>query len=108
MGITSRPGSLFEICPEWAEVAPVPRPVTAGGAPTTGSLFTGGGANMTPGRRRAMTCAYMPEGAAFNGNRNVLPPDYFHSLKIGQVLDNEAQSPLVYSRYRDGPAGVIA
>lgn len=40
--------------------------------------------------------------------QNVLPPDYFHTLKIGQVLDNEGQNPLVYSRRRDAPAGVIA
>jgi phytanoyl-CoA hydroxylase len=109
VGITSRLGSLFEIYPDWANIAPVPCPVPAGGALFhNGLTFHGAGANMTPGRRRAMTCAYMPDGAAFNGNRNVLPPDYFRTLKIGQVLDNEAQNPLVYSRRRDAPAGVIA
>jgi phytanoyl-CoA hydroxylase len=103
VGITSRLGSLFEVYPEWAEVAPVPCPVPAGGALFhNGLTFHGAGANMTPGRRRAMTCAYMPDGATFNGTRNVLPPDYFRSLKIGQVLDNETQNPLVYSRHRDG------
>lgn len=102
VGITSRLGSLFEIYPEWAEVAPVPCPVPAGGALFhNGLTFHGAGANMTPGRRRAMTCAYMPEGAVFNGTRNVLPPDYFGTLKIGQVLSNDTQNPLVYSRRRD-------
>lgn len=109
VGITSRLGSLFEVYPEWADVASVPCPVSAGGGLFhNGLTFHGAGANMTPGRRRAMTCAYMPEGATFNGTRNVLPPDYFRSLKIGQVLNNEAQNPLVYSRHRDAQAGSIA
>jgi phytanoyl-CoA hydroxylase len=99
VGITNRIGSLFEIYPEWADVAPVPCPVPAGGALFhNGLIFHGAAANMTPGRRRAMTCAYMPDGAVFNGTRNVLPPEYFATLTIGQVLDNDAQNPLVYSR----------
>lgn len=97
--IGSHLGSLFDIYPEWGDVPPVPCPVAAGGALFhNGLTFHGAGANMTPGRRRAMTCAYMPDGAVFNGIRNVLPPDYFATLAIGQVLDNEAQNPLVYSR----------
>jgi len=110
VGITSRLGSLFEIYPDWAAVTPVPCPVPAGGALFhNGLTFHRAGANITPGRRRAMTCAYMPEGAVFNGNRNVLPPDYFHSLTVGDVLDNEAQNPLVYSRRgADAVAGPIA
>lgn len=50
----------------------------------------------------------MPDGAAFNGTQNVLPPDYFRTLEIGQVLDDEAQNPLVYSRRRDAPAWVLS
>ena len=99
VGIGNRIGALFGIYPDWADVTPVPCPVQAGGALFhNGLTFHGAGANMTPRRRRAMTCAYMPDGAVFNGNRNVLPPDYFHSLTVGDVLDNEAQNPLVYSR----------
>jgi ectoine hydroxylase-related dioxygenase (phytanoyl-CoA dioxygenase family) len=110
VGIGNRLGALFEVYPDWADVTPVPCPVAAGGALFhNGLTFHGAGANMTPGRRRAMTCSYMPEGAVFNGNRNVLPPDYFRSLTVGDVLDNEAQNPLVYSRRgADAAAGPTA
>jgi hypothetical protein len=57
---------------------------------------------MTPGRRRAMTCAYTPDGATFNGQQNVLLPEYFKSLKVGDVLDNDPQIPLIY-RATAGP-----
>jgi phytanoyl-CoA hydroxylase len=40
----------------------------------------------------------MPDGSSFNGTANVLPPDYLATLSVGDVLDNEAQNPLVYSR----------
>lgn len=40
----------------------------------------------------------MPDGATFNGQRNVLPAEYMASLKIGDVLDNESQNPLVYRK----------
>ena len=53
---------------------------------------------MTPGSRRAMTCGFMPDGSTFNGARNILPEEYFQSLNIGDVLDNNAVNPLVYSR----------
>ena len=55
---------------------------------------------MTPGRRRAMTCAYMPDGSTFNGVKNVLPEDYVAQLKIGDVLDKDEQNPLLYHRSR--------
>ena len=99
VGIGPSIGALFEIYPEWGNVAAHPCPVPAGGALFhNGLTFHGAGANMTPGRRRAMTCAYMPDGCAFNGTANVLPPDYLASLRVGDLLENEAQNPLVYSR----------
>jgi hypothetical protein len=51
---------------------------------------------MTPRSRRAMTCAYMPDGSTFNGQQNVLPESYFSSLTLGDVLDNDEQNPLIY------------
>jgi phytanoyl-CoA hydroxylase len=99
VGIGNELGALFDVYPEWADVAAVPCPVPAGGALLhNGLTFHGAGANMTPGRRRAMTCAYMPEGSTFNGTQNVLPPAYFETLSVGDMLDNEEQNPLVFSR----------
>jgi phytanoyl-CoA hydroxylase len=99
VGISNHIGALFDVYPGWRDVAAVPCPVPAGGALLhNGLTFHGAGANMTPGRRRAMTCAYMPDGATFNGQANVLPPEYLSTLQIGDSLDNEAQNPLVYRR----------
>ena len=53
---------------------------------------------MTNRPRRAMTCAYMPDGSTFNGKRNVLPKDYFESLQIGQPLDDPKINPLIWRR----------
>lgn len=97
VGIGKDLGALFDVYPEWRDVRAVPCPVPAGGAVLhNGLTFHGAGANMTPGRRRAMTCAYMPQGATFNGQVNVLPPEYVGTLSVGDVLDNESQNPLVY------------
>ena len=60
----------------------------------------GAGANMTRHARRAMTCAYMPDGCTFNGTRNILPADYFAPLTVGDVLDDQWQNPLIW--HRDG------
>ena len=58
----------------------------------------GAGPNMTTGYRRAMTCAYMPDGATFNGKRNILSESYQSSLSIGDTLDNNDELPLIFSR----------
>jgi hypothetical protein len=42
----------------------------------------------------------MPDGSTFNGQRNVLPDAYLATLRVGDVLDNEEQNPLVYRRSR--------
>jgi phytanoyl-CoA hydroxylase len=51
---------------------------------------------MTSGFRRAMTCAYMPEGNTFNGEPNILPDVYLKDLKVGDPLDSDEQNPLIY------------
>ena len=60
------------------EIDPISVPMKAGDCSFHNGLTAhGAGCNMTRGRRIAMTCAYMPEGSTFNGQRNILPKDYF-------------------------------
>jgi phytanoyl-CoA hydroxylase len=99
VGIGENMKELFRVYPEMAEHDPVAAPMKAGSVSFHNGLTAhGAGANMTRKRRRAMTCGYMPEGATFNGQKNILPADYFASLRPGDVLENDAQNPLVFSR----------
>lgn len=43
-----------------------------------------------------MTCAFMPDGATFNGHKNVLPQSYVDQLRVGDVIDNDDLVPLLY------------
>ncbi len=65
-----------------------------------GLLVHGAGANLTPGWRRALTAGYMPEGSTFNGQRNILSVDQVDRIKIGDLLEEEEQNPLLYSAPR--------
>ena len=58
----------------------------------------GAGENITPGRRRAMTCPYMPDGEIFNGQKNVLPDAYIKELNVGDLLENDEFNPLIYHK----------
>ena len=72
---------------------------TAGSAVFHNGLIAhAAGANMTNKPRRAMTCAFMPDGATFNGTRNVLPEEYFAKLKVGDVLDDAKINPVVWKK----------
>ncbi len=85
--------------PEWLKIPSVAVPAKAGSAVFHNGLVAhGAGANMTNKPRRAMTCAYMPDGSTFNGGKNVLPDDYFKSLKVGDLLDNNKVNPLVWKK----------
>ena len=98
-GITENMADIFRVYPEWAERRAVAAPMKAGSCSFHNGLTAhGAGPNMTPGRRRAMTCAYMPDGSTFNGQKNVLPDDYLGKLKQGDVLDWDEQNPLIYHR----------
>lgn len=92
---------LFQVYPEWKDMEAVCAEVPAGGCVFFNGLVAHAAqANMTPRPRRAMTCAYMPDGNTFNGQQNVLPDDYFESLQIGDVLDNDNWNPIVYPKER--------
>lgn len=89
---------LFKFYPEWLEIQAVATPARAGSAVIHNGLCAhGAGANMTRGPRRAMTCAFMPDGATFNGQKNVLPDDLFDSYKLGDVLNSD-WNPLIWSK----------
>jgi ectoine hydroxylase-related dioxygenase (phytanoyl-CoA dioxygenase family) len=88
---------IFEVYPEFAKLASVAAPMKAGSCSFhNGLTIHGANANMTPGFRRAMTCAYMPDGNLYNGQPNVLPEPYVSALRIGDILNNEEQNPLIY------------
>ena len=77
---------IFEDYPQWVDREADLIELPAGGASFhSGMIAHAAGANMTPGRRRAMTCAYMPDGSLFNGKQNVLPTPYFDTLSVGDV-----------------------
>jgi len=98
-GIGENIASLFKVYPEWMSMRAVPAPCAAGSAVFHNGLIAhGAGANMTPKPRRAMTCAYMPDGSTFNGQQNVLRDDYFGSLKLNDVIDDPVQVPLLWKR----------
>lgn len=88
----------FQHYPEWTQIASVAAPAKAGSAVVHNGLTAhGAGANMTSGPRRAMTCAYLPDGSTFNGKRNILPTELFESLQVGDPLDSD-WNPLIWSK----------
>lgn len=97
-GIGEDIASLFRAYPEWKEIEPVCAACGAGSVVFHNGLTAhGAGANMTNRPRRAMTCAYMPDGAVFNGTKNVLPDDYFSKLAVGDPLADDSVNPLIWS-----------
>jgi phytanoyl-CoA hydroxylase len=98
-GITENMSDLFRVYPQWVGREALAAPMKAGDCSFhNGLLAHGAGANMTPGRRRAMTCAYMPDGEVFNGQKNVLPDSYIQTLAVGDVLENDEFNPLIYHK----------
>lgn len=91
--------SLFKMYPEWKKVNSVAAPMKAGSCSFHNGLTAHGAhANMTSGWRRAMTCAFMPDGATFNGQQNILPPAMTQRLKVGDLLDDPTQNPLLWHK----------
>src|SRR6059058_1998356 len=88
---------IFDVYPQLKNSKTAAAPMKAGSCSFHNGLTVhGANANMTNGFRRAMTCAYMPDGNTFNGEPNILPDAYLHSLKVGDVLNNDEQNPLIY------------
>jgi len=40
----------------------------------------------------------MPDGATFNGIQNILSQEQFSSMQIGDRIDDDEQTPLVWAR----------
>ena len=88
---------IFDVYPQLKNTMPVAAPMKAGSCSFHNGLTVhGANANMTSGFRRAMTCAYMPDGNVFNGEPNILPDAYLKKIKIGDALNNDEQNPLIY------------
>lgn len=99
VGIGASLGALFDVYPEWASIMPVAVPVRAGTCTFHNGLTAhGAGANMTPGRRRAMTAGFMPAGSTYNGKASIYRPEQVAAMSVGDPLDDEAQNPLVWGR----------
>ena len=95
--ISANFGSLFKQNPRWASIEPVSGEMKRGDCGFHNGLTAhGAGVNNTPQPRRAMTCGYMPDGSTYNGQKNILPKEYIESLKIGDVLNNPDQNPLIW------------
>jgi phytanoyl-CoA hydroxylase len=93
-------GAVFAAYPD-LQHAPEPCPLPAGGCTFhNAKTIHGAGANMTPGRRRAMTAAFMPDHVRFNGTRDVrvLGEQYLDTLTTGDLLQNDELNPIVYAR----------
>ncbi len=91
---------VFDIYPGLRQATPVAAPMKAGSCSFHNGLTVhGANANMTSGFRRAMTCAYMPDGNVYNGEPNILPDACLQHLKIGDRLNNDDQNPLIFHKY---------
>jgi len=99
-------GGLFEANPAWAGVDPVFCPLPAGGAVAhNGFIAHGAGANMTHGRRRAMSIVYMADGTTLDRSDATSWPGAWTwtreeqaAYQPGDRLDHDDQFPLVWSR----------
>ncbi|MBP6795929.1 MAG: phytanoyl-CoA dioxygenase family protein [Saprospiraceae bacterium] len=97
-GIGINMDAIFDFYPQFITSPSVAVPMKAGSCSFhNGLTIHGAGANMTNGFRRAMTCAYMPDGATFNGIKNILSDAQVSRLKIGDLLNDDLQNPLIYS-----------
>ena len=98
-GIGKNMDAIFDFYPQFKNAKSVAVPMKAGSCSFhNGLTIHGAGANMTNGFRRAMTCAYMPDGATFNGIKNILSEEQVARLKIGDLLNDEAQNPLIFKK----------
>ena len=98
-GIGKNIGDIFKAYPEFKSSKPFAATMKAGSCSFhNGLTIHGAHANMTAGFRRAMTCTYMPDGNMFNGTQNILSDEQIAWLKVGDLLNDDKQNPLIYSK----------
>lgn len=98
-GIGKNMGAIFDFYPQFKSSLSKPAVMKAGSCSFhNGLTIHGAHANMTPGFRRAMTCAYMPDGNVYNGTQNILSDETVARLKVGDPLNDDAQNPLLYHK----------
>jgi len=98
-GIDPNMNALFYEHPELATLdAPVRGVMKAGDFSLhNGMLAHSAHANMTSGRRRAMTFQMFPDGCIFNGKQNILTTEQVSKMQVGvSVLDDPKQNPVLY------------
>ena len=97
-GITKNLDAIFGMYPAFRDREPYRAVMKAGSCSFhNGMTIHGAGANMTNRARRAMTCAFMPDGAVFNGQQNILTDEQVSRLTVGGRLADDEQNPLVHS-----------
>jgi len=93
-------GEIFNQYTQFKNTRAFPAVMKAGSCTFhNGLTIHGAHANMTPGFRRAMTCAYMPDKNVYNGKPNILPDSYLSQIKVGDLLNNNEQNPLIYTAH---------
>jgi len=98
-GIGKNMGEIFKVYPEYLKSNSKAALMKAGSCSFhNGLTIHGAHANMTSGYRRAMTCAYMPDGNTYNGIQNILSDEQIAKLKVGDLLNDNSQTPLIYSK----------
>lgn len=100
-GIGKNIGDVFKQYPDLKHIRPAAGIMKAGSCSFhNGLTIHGAHANMSPGYRRALTCAYMPDGSVFNGTRNILSDEQLARLKPGDLLNDDRSNPLIYKNSR--------
>ena len=98
-GITADMAYIFNCYPQLKNRTVKPAIMKAGDVSFhNGNIIHGAGPNMTPKMRRAMTCAFMPDGSIFNGQRNILSNAQVARLKVGDLMNDDEQNPLIWPR----------
>eukprot|EP01084_Bolivina_argentea_P055726 102114_1 len=91
--------SIINSIPELKRIKPIPIPVKKGSIEFHSAYVVhGSGPNFTNKPRKAFTFAMFPDGARFNGNPNILTNTQLAKLKIGDLLNDNKQNPILYSK----------